>query len=68
MFIGLGLGWKFERIGGFMVTVSILIGFIIGYIAEKEITLHMLIPFTVGILYLVSGVAKNKTEMPDEKK
>jgi len=55
MFIGLGLGWKFEKTGGFMVTVSILIGFIFGLIAGKGFAMHMAVPFMVGALFIWSG-------------
>jgi len=58
MFIGLGLGWKFEKTGGFMVTVSILIGFIFGLIAGKGFAMHMAVPFMVGALFIWSGYAK----------
>lgn len=60
MFIGLILGWKFERIGGFLVSVPILIGFIIGMIVEKDLTLHMVIPFFAGLLYIFSGYTKKR--------
>ena len=62
MFIGLGLGWKFETIGGFLVSIPILIGFIIGLIVETNIPLHMIIPFFIGVLYLYIGYTKNRTE------
>ncbi len=60
MFIGLGLGWKFEKIGGFLITIPILIGFIIGLIVEGDLTLHMIIPFLIGLLYIFVGFTKEK--------
>jgi len=62
MFIGLGLGWKFEKIGGFLVSIPILIGFIIGFIVEKDLTLHMIIPFLIGVLFIFIGFTKEKNK------
>ena len=58
MFAGLISGLKFPMIGGFLVTIPLLIGFISGFIVEKELVLFMLIPFTVGIFYIIIGVMK----------
>lgn len=60
MFIGLGLGWKWPKIGGSLIVISILSGFIIGLIVRGDISKHMLVPFTVGILYIIVGYAKVK--------
>ncbi|MBN2363457.1 hypothetical protein JXL83_04925 [candidate division WOR-3 bacterium] len=59
MFIGLALGWKFEIIGGLFVTIPIFIGYIIGIIARQGFSIHMAIPFLVGVLYLTSGLLTN---------
>lgn len=58
MFLGLGLGWKFEKTGGFLVTIPIIVGFVLGLIVEKDLTLHMFIPFIAGVLYILSGYTK----------
>ncbi|HYE83080.1 MAG TPA: hypothetical protein VEG39_13060 [Clostridia bacterium] len=58
MFIGLGLGWKFEKIGGFLITVPIAIGLIAGLVMKKELITHMLVPFIVGMMYLIIGYRK----------
>lgn len=55
MFIGLGLGLKHEKLGGWLIVTSLSIGFVLGFIAEKNITPHMLIPLFVGVLYLASA-------------
>ncbi len=60
MFIGLGLGWKYEKIGGYLVSVPITAGLILGIIAERELIFPMLVPLLVGILYLVSGYKKEE--------
>ncbi len=60
MFIGLGLGWIYERIGGYLITIPIAIGLILGLIIEGELIVFMLIPFISGVLYLIVGY-KDKT-------
>jgi hypothetical protein len=58
MFIGLGLGWRWPKIAGLLITIPILVGFIVLLIAGGGIPLQMLIPFVVGVLYIVVGSAK----------
>jgi hypothetical protein len=58
MFIGLGLGWKWPKTGGLLITVPILLGFILGLIVRGGMAVHMLIPLIVGTLYMVLGCAK----------
>jgi hypothetical protein len=58
IFIGLGLGWKFEKIGGYLVTVPVIIGLVLGLTAEAEFSMNMLLPLIAGALYLVSGYRK----------
>jgi hypothetical protein len=58
MFTGLVLGWKYEKIGGYLITVPIAVGLIAGHIMEGEIIFHMLVPFISGILYLMIGYRK----------
>ncbi len=57
MFIGLALGWKWEKIGGYMVVIPIILATIIGSIFSEEIGLPgpMFVPLIVGILYLIVG-------------
>ncbi len=58
MFIGLGLGWKWPKIGGLLITIPILFGFILGLIVRVGISVHMFIPFIVGALYILIGCSK----------
>ena len=58
MFIGLGLGWKWPKIGGLLITIPILIGFIIGVNIREGIAVHMFVPFIIGILYIILGYSK----------
>jgi len=61
MFVGLVVGWKYEKIGGYLVVVGILTRFIVSIIIKEGLSLHLTIPFIIGILYLVVGYNKNKT-------
>lgn len=54
MFIGLAIGWKYEKIGGYLVTISVGLGLLIG-IFQGELIIHMLVPLIVGVLYLIVG-------------
>ncbi len=58
MFIGLGLGWKFEKIGGFLITIPIIFGSLLGLITHNAMSVNMFIPFIVGLMYLWSGYIK----------
>lgn len=58
MFIGLAIGWKWPRIGGLLITIPILLGFILGIITRGGISTHMFIPFIVGVLYIITGYAR----------
>lgn len=60
MFIGLLLGWKFEKAGGFLIVTPISIGFIIGFMADRTLPWPMIIPFLVGALYIFVGSTKSK--------
>jgi len=58
MFVGLVLGWRFEKIGGYLIIVGILTRFIVSIIITEGLSLHMSIPLLVGILYLIVGYSK----------
>lgn len=58
MFIGLALGWKYEKVGGFLVTIPVALGLILGLILERELVYYMLLPLAVGILFLIVGYKK----------
>jgi len=60
MFIGLALGWKYEKIGGYLIIIGILTRFIGSIIIKEGLSLHMSIPLVVGILYLIVGYAKKQ--------
>lgn len=58
MFIGLALGFKYEKIGGYLVTIPITVGLLLGFIVERDLSMHMFIPLIAGVLYLLSAYSK----------
>ncbi len=58
IFIGLALGWKYEKIGGYLVTITIIIGVLLELTTEAAFSMNMLAPLIPGILYLVAGYKK----------
>jgi len=58
MFIGLALGWKYEKIGGYLLIISSLIGFFTSVIVGNGSGTQMLVSLTIGILYLIVGYKK----------
>lgn len=59
MFIGLATGWRYPKIGGYLIVIPLTLGLIAGLIIEKELVSFMLIPLFVGILYLNTKNFKN---------
>jgi cytochrome bd-type quinol oxidase subunit 1 len=55
IFIGLAVGWKFEKVGGYLIILPLIIGFILGVIAEASFSMNMLVLLVPGILYLIVG-------------
>jgi hypothetical protein len=58
MFIGLAVGLKFEKIGGYLVTVPVGFGLLMGMLMQGELVFYMLVPLIVGITYLIVGYKK----------
>ena len=55
MFIGLALGWKLEKVGGYLVSISIILGLTLTLVIEGELVTFMLVPLISGILFIVLG-------------
>ncbi|MFA7088226.1 MAG: hypothetical protein WC146_02700 [Patescibacteria group bacterium] len=53
--IGLGLGWKYERIAGFLIVIPILLGIVVSIFIGAPFGLHITLPFIAGFLYLVAS-------------
>ena len=60
MFIGLALGLKFEKTGGYLVIISVGLGLLMGLFMQGELVPHMLVPLLVGVLYLIVGYKSDK--------
>lgn len=58
VFIGLALGWRYKKVGGYLVVAPIIIGFILGLIADANFPINMLIVLIPGVLYLIEGYKK----------
>ena len=58
MFIGLISGWKCEKLGGHIVVIPLLIGFTTSIFLGQSFGLHLIVPFIVGILYLIVGYSQ----------
>ena len=62
MFIGLGLGWKFERVGGLLASVPILVGYILTAALDRTTPLFMLVPVLVGAMFVVAGLTRGQAQ------
>ncbi len=58
MFVGLGLGWKYEKIGGWLIIIGIMTRFISSLIILDGLSFHTFIPLIAGILFLIVGYGK----------
>ena len=55
VFIGLALGWKYPKVGGFLIVIPVVIGFVVGFLTEANLSINLIAPLVPGILYLVDG-------------
>ncbi len=55
VFIGLALGWKYPKIGGWLIIISVTIGFVVGILTEANLSVNLAAPIIPGILYLIDG-------------
>lgn len=60
MFIGLALGWKWPKMGGFVTTVPILFGFAVTIIKRGGMPTHMVVPLLVGLLYITTASIRHE--------
>jgi len=58
VFIGLALGWKYPKVGGWLIIISIAIGLIVGLLTGANLSINLAVPIIPGILYLVDGYKK----------
>lgn len=60
MFLGLIIGLVNQKVGGYLTTIPLFIGFIVSIIIKTGFSIHIMIPFTIGIIYLIIAYKKNK--------
>ena len=60
VFVGLVLGWKYEKIAGYLITIPIAIAMALSLILIDEVPGPMFAPFVIGILYLFVGCRKKE--------
>jgi len=58
IFVALALGWKYPKVGGWIIVVSIVIGFLLGLFTEANLSINLAAPLIPGILYLIDGYRK----------
>jgi hypothetical protein len=59
VFISLALGWKYEKLAGILLIMSISTGLLATVIIENEFIFEMMIPLFIGILYLITAFNNN---------
>lgn len=55
VFIGLALGWKYPKVGGWLIVIPVIIGFVVGLLTEANLSINLAVPLIPGILYLIYG-------------
>ena len=58
VFIGLALGWKYQKVAGWLIVSAITIGFIVGLLTEANLSINLAVSIIPGILYLIDGYKK----------
>jgi hypothetical protein len=58
VFIGLVLGWKYSKVAGWLIIISIIVGFVVGLVTDANLSVHLAVPIIPGILYLIDGYKK----------
>ncbi|PLX24595.1 hypothetical protein C0580_04840 [Candidatus Parcubacteria bacterium] len=56
--LGLALGWKYEKLGGYLIIIPMIVGFIVGIATQADFPSTFLIALIPGILYLIVGYKK----------
>lgn len=53
--VGLALGWKYPKVGGWLITISVAVGFAVGFLTDANLSVSLAVPLIPGILYLMDG-------------
>jgi len=59
VFLSLALGWKYQKLAGYLLIISISTGLLATVIIENEFIFEMIIPLFIGILYLITAFNNN---------
>ena len=62
IFIGLALGWKYEKVGGYLITLAVIIGLSLSLTTETGFFINMLVSIIPGVLYLIAGYNKKEAK------
>jgi hypothetical protein len=62
VFISLALGWKYPKLAGWVIIISIAAGFIVGILTKANLSVNLAIPAVSGILYLLDGYKRQMSE------
>ncbi len=61
VFIGLIVGLKWEKIGGYLVTIPIVLSFLVGFFFLKQsLPGPMFVPLLIGLAYIFLGYFKRR--------
>ncbi len=60
MFSGLALGWRYPRLGGYLVVLPVAIGLLLGIILARGMVFQMLVPLVPGALFIAAGLQEKK--------
>ena len=58
IFIGLALGWKYEKIAGYLIMIPLALGMLLALITWEDFAVVMFVPLALGVMYLVVGYNK----------
>lgn len=58
LFIGLALAWKFEKVGGYLISISAILGLFLGMKTGSGFSINLLFALIPGILFLIIGSQK----------
>jgi len=53
--IGMALGWKYEKLGGYLIVVPMALAFVLGLMTEADFPGIFLVALIPGLLYLWLG-------------
>lgn len=58
--LGLALGWKYEKLGAYLIIIPMIVGFVVGIATQADFPTAFLIALVPAVLYLIVGHKKLK--------